>query len=53
MKDLQESDVKLNHLVMGAATRLLNRNGAQCVVLLGRSQSDAANDAVFEVGRVG
>jgi hypothetical protein len=52
MKDIQKSSLKLNHLVVGGAIRLKNRNGAQCAVLLGRSKGDAANDAVFEVRRV-
>ncbi len=50
MKDLQENSLKLNHLVlvMGGAIRLMNRNGAQCAVLLERSKSAMANNAVFE-----
>ena len=53
MKDLQESDVKLNHLMMGDATRLMNQNGAQCAVLFGRNMCATMNDAVFDVGKVG
>ncbi len=52
MKAFQESNLKLNHLVVGGAIRLMNRNGAQCVVLLVRTQSDVAKDAVFEMRRV-
>lgn len=55
MKEFRESNLKLNHLVwvMGGAILLMIRNGAQCAVLFGRSKCDAANDAVFEMRRVG
>jgi hypothetical protein len=52
MKDIQKSSLKLNHLVVGGAIRLKNRNGAQCAVLLGRSKC-ATNDVMFEMRRVG
>lgn len=49
MNEFRSSNLKLNHLVVGGAIRLKNRNGAQGAVLLGRSKSDEANDAVFDM----
>lgn len=48
MKDLQKSNLKLNHLVLVVgANRLKIWDGARCAVLFGRSKSATANDATW------